>query len=104
MIDATFATDQVQYALEDAEILRRCQRYLGHRRWAHSLVPDFRFLWRQLIKIMGVNDPPVKTPRCQRKSRPGGVGLPSGAGRWTIEDTMQAMNLAWGRVREPGML
>jgi CoA:oxalate CoA-transferase len=107
MIDATFATDdQVHYALEDAEDTAA----LPNDVWATGAGPillsaDFRFLWIQLTKIMGVNDPTSKdTPLPEKIATRRAIVADYllALNDWTqVEDTMQAMNLAWGKVREP---
>jgi len=107
MIDATFATDdQVHYAMEDSEDTAA----LPNDVWSTGAGPillsaDFRFLWVQLTKIMGVNDPTSKdTPLPEKIAiRRGIVAEYMFALKdWTqVEDAMHAMNLAWGKVREP---
>ena len=107
MIDATFATDdQVHYAMEDSEDTAA----LPNDVWSTGAGPillsaDFRFLWVQLTKIMGVNDPTSKDTPLPEKiaTRRGIVAEYMFALKdWTqVEDAMHAMNLAWGKVREP---
>ena len=107
MIDATFATDdQVHYAMEDAEDTAA----LPNDVWptgagAILLSADFRFLWMQLTKLMGVNDPTTKdTPLAQKIStRRAIVGeYMLALATWDqVEEAMQKMNLAWGKVRAP---
>lgn len=107
MIDATFATDdQVHYAMEDSEDTAA----LPNDVWSTGAGPillsaDFRFLWVQLTKIMGVNDPTSKDTPLPEKiaTRRGIVAEYMFALKdWTqVEDAMHAMDLAWGKVREP---
>ena len=107
MIDATFATDdQVHYAMEDSEDTAA----LPNDVWSTGAGPillsaDFRFLWMQLTKIMGVNDPTSKDTPLPEKiaTRRGIVAEYMFALKdWNqVEDAMHAMNLAWGKVREP---
>jgi crotonobetainyl-CoA:carnitine CoA-transferase CaiB-like acyl-CoA transferase len=69
------------------------------------LSADFRFLWIQLTKIMGVNDPTSKdTPLPEKIATRRAIVADYllALEDWTqVEDAMQAMNLAWGKVREP---
>ena len=107
MIDATFATDdQVHYAMEDSEDTAA----LPNDVWSTGAGPillsaDFRFLWVQLTKIMGVNDPTSKDTLLPEKitTRRAIVAEYMFALKdWNqVEDAMHAMNLAWGKVREP---
>ncbi len=107
MIDATFATDdQVHYAMEDAEDTAA----LPNDVWptgagAILLSADFRFLWMQLTKLMGVNDPTTKdTPLAQKISTRRAIvsEYMLALATWDqVEEAMQKMNLAWGKVRAP---
>ena len=110
MIDATVATDdQVHYAIEDAEDTAA----LPSDTWETGAGPillsaDFRFLWLQLTRLMGVDDPTHKEMELAEKIRIRReivgkylVALPS----WDdVEESMGKMNLAWGRVRAPADL
>ena len=110
MIDATVATDdQVLYAIEDAEDTAA----LPNDTWETGAGPillsaDFRFLWLQLTRLMGVDDPTHKEMELAEKIRIRReivgkylVALPS----WDdVEESMGKMNLAWGRVRAPADL
>ena len=107
MIDATFATDdQVHYAMEDSEDTAA----LPNDVWPTGagsilLSADFRFLWMQLTKLMGINDPTTKDmPLAEKISTRRAIvaeymlGLES----WDqVEKAMHTMNLAWGKVRQP---
>ena len=107
MIDATFATDdQVHYAMEDSEDTAA----LPNDVWSTGAGPillsaDFRFLWVQLTKIMGVNDPTSKdTPLPEKIATRRGIVAEYmfDLKDWNqVEDAMHSMNLAWGKVREP---
>ena len=107
MIDATFATDdQVHYAMEDAEETAP----LPNDVWVTGAGPillsaDFRFLWIQLTKLMGVDDPTHKdTPLAEKISTRRGIVSEYMQGLLTweaVESAMNTMNLAWGKVREP---
>jgi CoA:oxalate CoA-transferase len=110
MIDATVATDdQVHYAVEDAEDTAA----LPNDTWETGAGPillsaDFRFLWQQLTKLMGVNDPTHKEMELAEKIRIRRqivgeylTGLPTWA---DVEASMGKMNLAWGQVRNPADL
>jgi crotonobetainyl-CoA:carnitine CoA-transferase CaiB-like acyl-CoA transferase len=107
MIDATFATDdQIQYALEDAESTAA----LPNDVWPTGAGPillsaDFRFLWIQLTKLMGIVDPTTKeTPLAEKVStRRAIVGeYMLDLETWgQVEQAMETMNLAWGKVRDP---
>ena len=107
MIDATVATDdQVHYAVEDAEDTAG----LPNDTWETGAGPillsaDFRFLWQQLTKLMGVKDPTHKEMELAEKIRIRRqivaeylAGLPTWA---DVEASMGKMNLAWGQVRNP---
>ena len=110
MIDATVATDdQVHYAIEDAEDTAA----LPNDTWETGAGPillsaDFRLLWLQLTRLMGVDDPTHKEMELAEKIRIRReivgkylVALPS----WDdVEESMGKMNLAWGRVRAPADL
>ena len=110
MIDATVATDdQVHYAVEDAEDTAA----LPNDTWETGAGPillsaDFRFLWQQLTKLMGVNDPTHKEMELAEKIRIRRqivgeylASLPT----WSdVEASMGKMNLAWGQVRNPAEL
>jgi crotonobetainyl-CoA:carnitine CoA-transferase CaiB-like acyl-CoA transferase len=110
MIDATVATDdQVHYAIEDAEGTAA----LPNDTWETGAGPillsaDFRFLWQQLTRLMGVNDPTYKEMQLAEKIRVRReivgeylAGLPTWA---DVEEAMGKMNLAWGQVRDPADL
>lgn len=107
MIDATFATDdQVHYAMEDAEDTAA----LPNDVWATGAGPillsaDFRFLWMQLTKLMGVNDPTSKdTPLAEKISTRRAIVAEYMLALETwdqVEEALHTMNLAWGKVREP---
>lgn len=107
MIDATFATDdQVHYAMEDAEDTAA----LPNDIWPTGAGPillsaDFRFVWMQLTKVMGVNDPTNQdTPLAEKISVRRGIVADYMAALQTwdaVEAAMQKMNLAWGKVRQP---
>lgn len=107
MIDATFATDdQVHYAMEDAEGTAA----LPNDVWPTGAGPillsaDFRFLWMQLTKLMGVNDPTSKdTPLAEKISTRRAIvaDYMLALKTWDqVEEAMHTMNLAWGKVRQP---
>ena len=107
MIDATLATDdQVQYALEDAEDTAA----LSNDVWPTGAGPillsaDFRFLWIQLTKLMGINDPTTKeTPLVEKIATRRAIvsDYMLGLATWEqVEQAMHTMNLAWGKVRAP---
>ncbi len=110
MIDATVATDdQVHYAVEDAEDTAG----LPIDTWETGAGPillsaDFRFLWQQLTKLMGVKDPTHKEMELAEKIRIRRqivaeylASLPTWA---DVEASMGEMNLAWGQVRNPADL
>ncbi|MDB9797104.1 CoA transferase [Pseudomonadales bacterium] len=110
MIDATVATDdQVHYAVEDAEDTAG----LPIDTWETGAGPillsaDFRFLWQQLTKLMGVKDPTHKEMELAEKIRIRRqivaeylASLPTWA---DVEASMGKMNLAWGQVRNPADL
>ena len=107
MIDATFATDdQVHYAMEDSEHTAA----LPNDVWptgagAILLSADFRFLWMQLTKLMGINDPTTKDmPLAEKISTRRAIvsEYMLALKDWDqVEKAMHTMNLAWGKVREP---
>ena len=110
MIDATIATDdQLHYALEDSEE----SAPLRNDAWETGVGPilisaDFRYLWHLLTGQMGVNDPTTKgTPLPEKiRMRREIVGeYLANLDDWpAVEEAMAKMNLAWGRVRDPGTL
>lgn len=107
MIDATFATDdQVHYALENAEDTAA----LPNDVWSTGAGPillsaDFRFLWMQLTKLMGVDDPTAKeTPLPEKIATRRSIvsQYMLALATWDqVEQAMHTMNLAWGKVRAP---
>ena len=104
MIDAMlFTDDHLHYALEDAEDTRPMQSEV----WDTVIGPvmlsgDFRYLWKQLTALCGVEDPtPPGAPleekiRLRRAAaRDYLLSLPD---REALVEVFDRMNLAWGRV------
>jgi len=106
MIDATLVTDDhVHFALDDAYDLKNMPSEV----WDSAAGPiiiagDFRYLWRQLTSVMGVEDPTPEGASLDEK-----IAARRGAAREFLErtctdrraviDAMDRMNLAWGDVR-----
>ena len=106
MIDATIATDdQIHYDLEDSEATGP----LGNDTWTTGAGPilvsaDFRYLWKLLTTRMGVDDPttadmPLDTKIRLRRERVG-AWMAALVSIDAVEDAMDRMNIAWGRVRD----
>ncbi|MFU8813930.1 MAG: CaiB/BaiF CoA transferase family protein [Pseudomonadales bacterium] len=106
MIDATLVTDDhVHFALDDAHELKNMPSEV----WRSAAGPiviagDFRFLWRQLNTIMGVQDgTPDGAPLAEKISaRRAAVRhfLEHECGdRAAVIAAMEKMNVAWGDVR-----
>jgi crotonobetainyl-CoA:carnitine CoA-transferase CaiB-like acyl-CoA transferase len=110
MIDATIATDdQIHYALEDSEDTGP----LGNDTWDTGVGPvlvsaDFRYFWHLLTTQRGLADPTNKTMELADKIRLRRAAVAEfmlGLNTWEeVETQMQAMNLAWGKVRDPQTL
>jgi crotonobetainyl-CoA:carnitine CoA-transferase CaiB-like acyl-CoA transferase len=111
MIDATLATDdQLHYDLEDSEHTGP----LPNDTWGTAVGPvlvsaDFRHLWRLCTKEHGfiedttTSDMPLDEKIAARRAMM--EQFMAGLDSWeTIEETMAAMNIAWGRVRDPAGL
>jgi crotonobetainyl-CoA:carnitine CoA-transferase CaiB-like acyl-CoA transferase len=66
---------------------------------------DFRYLWSQLVKVHGLSDPADKdTPLADkiRMRRQRASEFMQALASWqAVEDAMAAMNIAWGKVRDP---
>jgi crotonobetainyl-CoA:carnitine CoA-transferase CaiB-like acyl-CoA transferase len=107
MIDATVATDdQVHYALEDSEHTSAGTNDTWETGAGTILVAaDFRFLWRQLTDLLGVNDPTNKEmplPEKIRIRREIAGNFLAGLATWAdVENAMEKINMAWGSVRAP---
>jgi crotonobetainyl-CoA:carnitine CoA-transferase CaiB-like acyl-CoA transferase len=105
MIDATIATDdQIHYDLEDSEATGP----LRNDTWETGagvilLSADFRFLWKQLVAIYGVEDPAGPDVELEEKIRLRRAWVDRfmrGLTDWEqVEAAMAKMNLAWGQVR-----
>ena len=105
MIDATMATDdQVHYDLEDSEHTGP----LRNDTWETGagtilLSADFRFLWKQLVSVFGVEDPAGPDAELEEKIRLRRAWVDEfmrGLKDWQeVEAALAKMNLAWGQVR-----
>lgn len=105
MLDAMLATDDhLHYALEDAEDLRPMQSEV----WDTPIGPvmlsgDFRHLWKQLVTKCGVEDPTPEGAGLDEKIRhrraAAGSYLASLPDQAALEQALDSMNIAWGRVR-----
>lgn len=105
MIDATIATDdQMHYDLEDSEHTGP----LRNDTWETGagtilLSADFRFLWKQLIALYGVEDPAGPDADLEEKIRLRRAWVDEwmrSLSSWDqVEAAMAKMNLAWGQVR-----
>ncbi|MEZ5550860.1 MAG: CaiB/BaiF CoA-transferase family protein [Pseudomonadales bacterium] len=110
MIDATICTDdQIHYDLEDSEATGP----LRNDAWTTGAGPilvsaDFRHLWKLLTTVHAVQDPTPPGADLETKiaARRGAVGAFMAAlDSWAaVEAAMDAMNLAWGQIREAGAL
>ncbi len=110
MIDATIATDdQIHYALEDSEDTGP----LANDTWDTGVGPvlvsaDFRYFWHLLTTQRGLADPTNKGMELAEKIRLRRAAVAEfmlGLNTWQeVETQMQAMNLAWGQVRDPRTL
>jgi len=107
MIDATVTTDdQLHYALEDSEDTGPLPNDVWETGAGPALISaDFRYLWRLLSTTQGVEDPASKdTPLAEkiglRRQRVG--EYMHALSTWEeVEKAMAAMNIAWGKVRDP---
>lgn len=110
MIDATIATDdQIHYDLEDSEATGP----LRNDTWETGAGPilisaDFRFLWKLLTAELGVQDPagpdtPLDEKIRLRRARV--AAFMTELSNWDeVEAAMAKMNLAWGQVRDAGLM
>ncbi len=106
MIDATIGTDdQMHYDLEDSEHTGP----LRNDTWETGagmilLSADFRFLWKQLVTVFGVEDPAGPDTELAEKIRLRRAWVDEwmrGLGSWDdVEAALAKMNLAWGQVRD----
>jgi CoA:oxalate CoA-transferase len=107
MIDATVATDdQIHYALEDSEDTGP----LANDTWETGAGPvlvsaDFRYFWHMLTTTQGLHDPTDKAMPLADKirlRRDAVAEYMRSKTTWEqVETAMEAMNLAWGKVRDP---
>ena len=107
MIDATVATDdQIHYALEDSEDTGP----LPNDTWETGAGPvlvsaDFRYFWHMLTTTQDLHDPTDKSMPLADKIRLRRAAVADYMGSmasWEeVEAAMDAMNLAWGKVRDP---
>lgn len=106
MIDATLVTDDhIHFALDDSHELKNMPSEV----WQSAAGPiviagDFRYLWRQLSSVLGVEDPTPEDATLEEK-----IAARRTATRHFLEHTcrdraaviaaMDRMNVAWGDVR-----
>jgi len=105
MIDATIATDDhMHYDLEGSEHTGP----LRNDTWETGagtilLSADFRFLWKQLVAVYGVEDPAGPDAELEEKIRLRRAWVDEfmrGLADWdAVESALAKMNLAWGQVR-----
>jgi len=110
MIDATVTTDdQIHYALEDSEDTGPLPNDIWETGAGPALVSaDFRYLWHLLTTVHGIDDPthkemPLAEKIRQRRARVGEY-MRSLTTWGDVESAMAAMNIAWGKVRDPAAL
>jgi len=107
MMDATLATDdQIHYDLEDSEDTGPLPNDTYETAAGPVLVSaDFRYLWAQLVKHHGVVDPAEPDTPLQEKiqrRRTCVTEFMQALASWpAVEEAMAAMNIAWGKVRDP---
>jgi CoA:oxalate CoA-transferase len=104
MMDATLATDDfLHYALEDSWQTRVLPSEVWQTADGPILISaDFRHIWSQLGKVLGLNDPSPPGATVEEKSllrhhtmRDALASLP----RETVIAHLDALNIAWGNVR-----
>ena len=110
MIDATIATDdQVHYDLEGSEDTGP----LRNETWNTGVGPillsaDIRYLWHLLTTQLGMEDPTHKEMELSEKIRLRHEKITDFMARLAsfeeIEETMEKINVAWGRVRNAATL
>jgi crotonobetainyl-CoA:carnitine CoA-transferase CaiB-like acyl-CoA transferase len=110
MIDATVATDdQVHYDLEGSEDTGP----LRNETWNTGVGPillsaDIRYLWHLLTTQLGMEDPTHKEMELSEKIRLRHEKITDFMARLAsfeeIEETMEKINVAWGRVRNAATL
>jgi len=110
MLDATMATDdQMHYDLENSEHTGPLPSAIWETGAGPILISaDFRYLWRLLVDVIGIEDPsrsdmPLEQKIAVRKAAINTylAGLDSWA---AVEESMKQMNLAWGQVRSAASL
>lgn len=106
MIDAMLVTDdQLHYGLEDSRHTAPALSDIWRTAAGDVLIAgDFRHVWRQLNQRMGVADPtPAGAALAEkiRLRREAAAGFFAGlASMDEVRQAMDAMNLAWGEVRD----
>lgn len=106
MIDATLVTDDhIHFALDDSHDLKNMPSEV----WESAAGPiiiagDFRYLWRQLNRVMGVADPTPQGAALEEKIAARRAAAReflqhTCADRAAVIEAMDRMNLAWGDVR-----
>ncbi len=106
MIDATLVTDDhIHFALDDSYDLKNMPSEV----WDSAAGPiiiagDFRFLWRQLTKVMGVEDPTPEGASLEEKIEARRFATrrfltQTCRDRAAVIAAMDEMNIAWGDVR-----
>lgn len=110
MVDATLVTDdQIHYELEDSEATMGLPSDVWDTGAGAILVSaDFRHLFRQLTRDLGLVDPATPDMDLETKiaARRAAVGVfLQGLGDWDqVEQAMHRMNIAWGQVRHGAAL
>jgi crotonobetainyl-CoA:carnitine CoA-transferase CaiB-like acyl-CoA transferase len=106
MIDATLVTDDhIHFALDDSYDLRNMPSEV----WDSSAGPiiiagDFRYLWRQLTTVIGLEDPTpdgasLEEKIVARRDATQRFLTRTCADRAAVIAAMDTMNVAWGDVR-----
>jgi CoA:oxalate CoA-transferase len=110
MLDATMATDdQMHYDLEDSEHTGPLPSAIWETGAGPILISaDFRYLWRLLVDVIGIDDPSAADMTLEQKIAVRKAAIETylaGLDSWaTVETSMQEMNLAWGQVRSAANL
>ena len=110
MLDATVATDdQIHYDLEDSEDTGPLANDTYETGAGPVLVSaDFRYFFSQLVQVHGLIDPADRaTPLTEkiRRRRQSTADFMRALSNWpSVEAAMSAMNIAWGKVRNPAEL
>ena len=106
MLDAMLATDdQLHYGLEDSRDTAPSLSDIWRTGMGEVLIAgDFRHIWRQLATKLGVADPTPPgaslTDKIRLRRDAAQAFFESLSSREQVREAMDAMNLAWGEVRD----